>query len=209
MVTARARIISNFKKRAAAVSDGDSESDEESPESANTDAVEAFMESFGVEQMRRLTEHYSALFLGKNSSSEEAGRPASAGSLEVIMQQEWKCFKAGLVRGDIGIGTVEPSSHFEFWRFMRMHYQKRCPLFLRLVLIILLVPIGSAECERIFSQMNRLKTDVRSRMKNGVLIHLLTVNRLAPITLSDEGPDKLIAFWKSEFKIGRFTSYFK
>ena len=51
------RIISNRKKGASAVCDGDSDSDsdsnEESPESTNTDAVKAFMESFGVEQMRR------------------------------------------------------------------------------------------------------------------------------------------------------------
>jgi len=60
------------------------------------------------------TEHYSALLLGKHAISEEADRPADAGSLEVIMQQEWGCFKADLVRGDIGIGRVESSSHSEF-----------------------------------------------------------------------------------------------
>ena len=73
------RIISNRKKGAAAVCDGNSDSDEESPESTNTDAVKAFMESFGVEQMRRLTEHYSGLLLGKDAISEEADRPADAG----------------------------------------------------------------------------------------------------------------------------------
>jgi len=96
------RIISNRKKGASAVCDGDSDSDEESPESTNTDVVKAFMESFGVEQMRRLTEHYSALLLGKHAISEEADRPADAGSLEVIIQQEWECFKADLLRGILG-----------------------------------------------------------------------------------------------------------
>ena len=117
--------------------------------------------------MRRLTEHYSALLLGKHAISEEADRPADAGSLEVIIQQEWECFKADLLRGDIGIERIASSSHSEFLRFMRMHYQERHPWFLRLVLIILLVPIGSAECERMFSLMNRLKTDLRSRIKTG------------------------------------------
>ena len=207
------RIISNRKKGASAVCDGDSDSDsdsdEESPESTNTDAVKAFMESFGVEQMRRLTEHYSALLLGKHAISEEADRPADAGSLEVIIQQEWECFKADLLRGDIGIERIASSSHSEFWRFMRMHYQERYPWFLRLVLIILLVPIGSAECERMFSLMNRLKTDLRNRMKNGRLNDLMTVNRLAPSTLSDEELDEVIDFWEADCKTGRYTSYFK
>ena len=94
--------------------------------------------------------------------------------------QEWECFKADLLRGDIGIERIASSSHSEFLRFMRMHYQERYPSFLRLVLIILLVPIGSAECERMSILMNRLKTDLRSRMKNGRLNDLMTVNRLAP-----------------------------
>ena len=62
------RTFSNRKKGAAAVCDGDSDSDEESPESTNTDAVEAFMESFGVEQMRRRTGYYSALLLDKHAT---------------------------------------------------------------------------------------------------------------------------------------------
>ena len=120
------------------------------------------MESFGVEQIRRLTEQYSALLLGKNAISEEADRPADAGSLEIIMQQEWECFKADLLWGDIGIERIASSSHSEFWRFMRMHYQERYPWFLRLVLIILLVPIGSAECERMFSLIDFWEADCKT-----------------------------------------------
>ena len=64
---------------------------------------------------------------------------------------------ADLVRGGIWIERSKSSSHSEVRRFIGMHYQERFPWFLRLVLIILLVPIGSAECERMFSLMNRLK----------------------------------------------------
>jgi len=117
--------------------------------------------------------------------------------------------QGGPSQGDIGIERIASSSHSEFWRFMRMHYQERYPWFLRLVLIILLVPIGSAECERIFSLMNRLKTDVRNRMENGRLNDLMTVNRLAPSTLSDEELDEVIDFWEADCKTGRYTSYFK
>ena len=58
-----------------------------------------------------------------------------------------------------------------------MHYQNRHPWFLRLVLIILLVPIRSAECERMFSLINRLKADLRRRIKNGKLNGIMTVHR--------------------------------
>ena len=48
--------------------DGDSDSYEEPPEGTNTDAIKAVMESFGVEQMRRLTGYYSALLLDKHAT---------------------------------------------------------------------------------------------------------------------------------------------
>ena len=88
-------------------------------------------------------------------------------------------------------------------------YQGRYPWLLWIVLVIRLVPIGSAECERMFSLMNRLKTDLRNRMKNSTLNDLMTVNRLAPETLSDDELDELIDFWEAECKTGRYTSYFK
>ena len=54
------RIISNRKKGVAVVCDGHSDSDEESPATADADTAEAFMKAFEIEQLRRLTEHYSA-----------------------------------------------------------------------------------------------------------------------------------------------------
>ena len=51
-----------------------------------------------------------------------------------------------------------------------------------------------------FSLMNRLKTDLRNRMKNGRLNDLMTVNRLAPSTLSDEELDELIDFWEADWQ---------
>ena len=61
--------------------------------------------------MRRLTENYSALLLGKHATFEEADRPAGASSLGVIIQQqERECFKAGLVRGVLG-SKEENSAH--------------------------------------------------------------------------------------------------
>ena len=49
-----------------------------------------------------------------------------------------------------------------------------------LFLIIRLVPIGSAECERVFSRMNRIKSDLQSRSKTDRINDNKAVNRLAP-----------------------------
>ena len=76
---------------------------------------------------------------------------------------------------------------------------------MKVVLIIALVPIGSAECERMFSLMNRLKTDLRNRMKNGLLNNLMTVNRLGPSlpVLTDEDIDAMTGHWEYGYKTGR------
>ena len=163
-------------------------------------------QSFGVEELGRLTEHYSEFLLDKVEGSDG---PVDAASLELCVLQDWECLKADLARGDISIEKVKSCTHSEFWGFMRKHYQGRYPWLLWIVLVIRLVPIGSAECERMFSLMNRLKTDLRNRMKNSTLNDLMTVNRLAPETLSDDELDELIGFWEAECKTGRYTSYFK
>jgi len=189
------------KKGGVVGGESNDEGDEEGGE------VASFLASFGVEELRRLTGHYSEFLLNKRA--EGSDDPFDAASLELCVLQDWECFKADLARGDIGIEKVKSCTHSEFWGFMRNHYQERYPWLLWIVLIIRLVPIGSAECERMFSLMNRLKTDLRNRMKNSTLNDLMTVNRLAPETLSEDELDELIEFWEAECKTGRYTSYFK
>ena len=80
-----------------------------------------------------------------------------------------------------------------------------------LVLIIRLVPIGNAECEQMFSLMNRIKSDLRSRMRTDRINDTMTVNHLAPglETLALEELDEWISFWDSGCKTGRHTPYHK
>ena len=133
-----------------------------------------------------------------------------AGDVELKVLQDWQCLKKDLIFGDFGIDKVK-ESHSEFLGFTRRYYRGRYPWLVKVFLIIALVPIGSAECERMFSLMNRLKTDLRNRMKNGVLDNVMTVNRLGPSlpNLTDEDIDAMIDHWKSGCKTGRYTSYFK
>ena len=94
---------------------------------------------------------------------------------------------------------------------MSQHYRIRYPWLVMLLLIVRLLPIGSADCERMFSLMNRLKTDLRNRLKTGKLDVLMRVNRLAPSVadVTDATLDEWIAFCDSECKAGRSMSYFE
>ena len=61
------------------------------------------------------------------------------------------------------------------------------------------------------SLMNRIKTDLRSRMRNDRISGTLTVSRLAlgldtPVL---EELDKWISFWDLGRKTGRYTTYHK
>ena len=148
-----------------------------------------------------LAGHYANLILRKEGDADTC----DAQTLELAILSDWACLKRDLVSGDIGLDRVKNDSFSEFWKHMREHYKPRYPWFLVLVLIARLVPIGSAECERMFSLMNRLKTDLRNRMNNSRLNDLMTVIRLAPglDELTDEGLDKWIGVWESGFKSGR------
>jgi hypothetical protein len=169
--------------------------------------VRDFVENFGVGEIRTFTQHFAGLLkikMNDDGVSDDA-------MLVSMMMGDWQSFKADIVKGDIGILKLKNESHSEFWNFMRQHYKDRYPCLLWLVLIIRLVPIGSAECERMFSLMNRLKTDLRNRMKNARLNELMTVNRLAPSLkdLTDSNLDQWISHWDAECKRRRYTSYFK
>jgi hypothetical protein len=76
-----------------------------------------------------------------------------------------------------------------------------------LMTIIRLLPISSADCERMFSLMNRLKSGDRVRMEHDILFDLMIVNRLAPRfrDVTDEELDEWIASWR---KSGHCLSFF-
>ena len=76
------------------------------------------------------------------------------------MQEQWKAIKME-INSNIGL-----SSHtfHELWPHMLIHFSDEYPDVLRLVVIALLIPTDTSECERIFSLMNDLKTAERSRL---------------------------------------------
>ena len=96
------------------------------------------------------------------------------------MLTEWELFKEDVVSDRIGIEKVKSEKFAEFWSFVSQHYRERYPWLVMLVLIVRLLPIGSADCERMFSLMNRLKTRLRKRLTIDKLDALMRVIRLGP-----------------------------
>lgn len=69
--------------------------------------------------------------------------------------------------------------YVDLWSHMLIHFHEDYPLPLRLVVIGLLIPADTSECERIFSLMNDIKTAERSRMKTRTLRNLMMWHRMA------------------------------
>ena len=64
--------------------------------------------------------------------------------------------------------------YHDLWARMLTSYSDEFPLILCLVVIALVVPADTSECERIFSLMNDLKTAERNKLGNTTLKNLMT-----------------------------------
>ena len=163
-------------------------------------------EKYGNKEISDLAVHYSGLLIGLDLEGVH-----DVTSLENKLIEDWCVFKADILRGDISNDKVRYDSFTDFWVFVNLHYERRYPYLTWLVKIIRIIPMGSAECERMFSLMNRLKTDLRNRIKTGRLNQLMTVNRLGPTVeeVTNEQLDVWIDYWDAECTRGRYTSYFQ
>ena len=85
----------------------------------------------------------------------------------------------GDIKTEIAGSTGLLSRKFiDLWAGMLVQYTDESPLVLKLVVITLLLPCDTSECERIFSLMNDLKTAERNRLnqenlKNLMLWHIM------------------------------------
>ena len=147
--------------------------------------------------------HIPLIYYLKQTYSNQAG--GRWRSLSVNVLQDWECLKQDVPSGDQGIELVKNEIDSAFRAFLRANCNPRYLNLSLLVLIACFVPIGSAECDRIFSLFNRIKIDLLSRMKTDRLNEKKGVNRLAPglgtMALVELG--EWISFWLSECKTGR------
>ena len=78
--------------------------------------------------------------------------------------------------------------YHELWARVLLSYSDEYPLVLRLVVISLLVPADTSECERIFSLMNDLKTAERNSLGQTNLKNLMLWHTMAKQLKCEEVP---------------------
>ena len=91
--------------------------------------------------------------------------------------QEWSCFKHLLLAEFKEMSIEETMSTLS----AHSSFSSLYPTLSKLASIALIIPVSTADCERGFSTINRIKTDSRNRLKTETLDKL--------IRLSVEGPE--------------------
>ena len=95
-------------------------------------------------------------------------------SVERLLEQ-WHDMQDEIV-DSVGLSSLR---FHELWARMLLHYHESYPLPLRLVVIALLIPVDTSECERIFSLMNDIKTAERASMGSATLKNIMLWHRAA------------------------------
>ena len=90
--------------------------------------------------------------------SDDARRPPTDDESSVL--DEWAELKAA-IKAEAGLHSLKSD---EFWARMLIHYSDNYSRVLKLVVIALLIPADTSECERVFSLMNDLKMSERNRI---------------------------------------------
>lgn len=115
---------------------------------------------YGNQQIEELTEHYS----------------------DVVDQQatlqEWGCFVNVVQNSDNLKGKDSHEMLKAIVQQQSLH--DIFPNLYKLAAIALVIPVSSADCERGFSTLKRVKTKLRNRLSNRILNHLLTVSIEGP-----------------------------
>ena len=157
---------------------------------ANTKDI--FLSSYGNVEIKVLVDWYAPLLLGiaaskippDASGAQNPDGPFTYGNEENLLrliQLDWSVFKQDLVDEASGLGRFQYTAPMsEFWNVYVRQRRQRYPHLFLLVELVFLIPIGTAECERIFSALNALKDDVHNRRQTDVLNDWITCLRLGP-----------------------------
>ena len=79
---------------------------------------------------------------------------------EAALLEQWHVLKMEIISSS---GLMNLGFH-ELWARMLVKFSDEYPLVLRLVVIMLLIPMDTSECERIFSLLNDMKTSERNSL---------------------------------------------
>lgn len=84
----------------------------------------------------------------------------------------------------------------ELWQLLAVHHHSELDQLLRLAQIGLILPLHTAECERTFSQQNKILTKSRARLNSKHLDELVRV-RIFTKGGSEVDTQKVLAMWKA------------
>ena len=132
---------------------------------------EDYLEGYGDEMVKEITEHYSKHFV--EVQQVEAERP-------LLRNAIFEAFG----------NNMETLT----WQKVNRSFGKEYPHALSLFDLILSIPATSAACEQGFSHMKLIKSDHRSLMKEAQLSNSLII-KLEGQGIKDFDPDKAIDIW--------------
>ena len=122
-------------------------------------------------------------------------------NLENVLGQ-WGSLKTLVVR------EFQDKSYSGLWStfLMKQPYKSDYKDLLHLVQILLVMPISSAQCERVFSAQNRIKSDVRSSLHTQTLEDLIRISADGP-ALEDFEPESSAIKWTASANRPRKLQY--
>ena len=139
--------------------------------------------SFGNREINKLAEHYMAL-LGKN------------GCDVTKFSSEWTHLRTYIFPM---LYNSPNESYLEIWHriFTNNEVMAECQNIMHICEILMIVLFTNAIAERLFSRMNRVKTDFRNRLSRSRLDTYLRVGEEGPI-IKDFETDRVIDCWWTE-----------
>ena len=133
------------------------------------------LSDFGDTELEQLVQHFKV-------PQPNMGVPTSSFAKELLLD-EW--FRLKLVGKD---------QYFPHLCQQAMQHPEKFPVLSKLMPIALVLPSSSASCERGFSRMNCIKTDLRSRLTTANLDSLMLIG-LSGTAVKDFDPKESIMLW--------------
>ena len=113
---------------------------------------------------------------------------------EATLLNEWNLFKFDSTAVHAAKFRKSP------WSFYQ-HYATTYPELWKLVKLLLILPVNSAACERGFSQMKIVKTDLRNRLSTEQLNNLMSISLSGSLGLDENLLiSKAVNMWHTQRK---------
>jgi len=101
-----------------------------------------------------------SLFFAKSKINPSTKKPYDTIIEKECLTNEWKIFK------QYALTHFKSFNQAQVWKHFHENLQERFPYLYKLFFITNVIPMSSAICERGFSQINLIKTDIRNLLGN-------------------------------------------